>query len=93
MTATRARSDDEALLARGGGCRVLGRCAAVASPSQGQAAARRLISEGRVSTLLVEEINKIKSAYGRMNLDDLVARVYREYPAFTEKSQIRSRYF
>ena len=60
---------------------------------QGQAAVRRLISEGRISTFLVEEIKKIKSAYGRMNLDDLVARVYREYPAFTEKSQIRSRYF
>jgi uncharacterized protein YwgA len=61
--------------------------------AEGQRAVQRLIEEGRVSSLLVEGIRKIKSTYGRMDLDELVGRVYREYPRFAEASQIRGRYF
>jgi len=38
---------------------------------------------------LLEQIEKIKSRYNRMNLEDLMRSVYNDYPQFTERSRIR----
>jgi uncharacterized protein YwgA len=58
----------------------------------GHDAVQRLLQEARISPVLLDEIRKIKVTFGRMNLDQLIRRVYADYPQYTEKSQIRDRY-
>jgi len=59
---------------------------------RGHEAVQRLVQEARVTSVLVDEIRKIKATFGRMNLDQLVQRVYTDYPQYTEKSHIKDRY-
>lgn len=41
---------------------------------------------------IIEMIEKIVEEYGSLTLDELLFRVYHEYPEFTEKSLIKDRY-
>ena len=60
---------------------------------QGQAAVQRLLADKRIPPILVEEIRKVKTVYGKLSLDKLIGLVYSQWPEFTEKSEIKSRYF
>ncbi len=59
---------------------------------RGREAVRRLADEARVSSILMQEIGKVKVMYGRMPLNQLIDRVYHDYPEYTEKSEIKNRY-
>jgi len=60
--------------------------------TKGREAVRRLADEARISAILMEEIRRIKVTYGRIPLQQLMDRVYHEYPEYTEKSEIKNRY-
>jgi uncharacterized protein YwgA len=60
---------------------------------EGQTAVERLLTDKRIPPILVEEIRRVKTVYGRLSLDKLIGLVYREWPEFTEKSEIKGRYF
>jgi len=55
----------------------------------GHKSVQRLVKTGRLASLLYEEIDRIKTNYGKVSLMDLVERVYKEYPKFTERSEIK----
>lgn len=57
--------------------------------AKGHEAVLRLKESGRVPSLLIDEIESLKRSYGRMNLKDLIERVYKQYPQYTMKSEIK----
>lgn len=59
---------------------------------EGQTAVDRLLTEGRVSRVLVEEVDRIKRFFGRLRLEQLIERVYKDYPEYTDKSEIKDRF-
>ena len=57
--------------------------------SEGHAAAERLRRSSRQYEQLFGKISELRQDWDAPDLNDLVARVYEEYPEFTEKSLIR----
>lgn len=58
----------------------------------GVALLSRLLSQGRLSRPLFDEIQKVKVTYGRLALDKLIRQVYAQYPSYTGESLIRDRF-
>jgi hypothetical protein len=46
----------------------------------------------KIPSEIIKMIEKIIEEYGSLNLDDLLFRVYNEYPEFAEKSLIKNKY-
>lgn len=53
---------------------------------------KKITSENRVSALFINEIRKIANGLGKMPLNKLIELVYKEYPDYTTKSLIKSKY-
>jgi uncharacterized protein YwgA len=61
--------------------------------AKGRAAVERLITSERIPPRLLQGVETVKKTYGRLPLDDLIRRVYQDYPDYTDLSVVKDRYF
>ncbi|TFH00133.1 MAG: hypothetical protein E4H14_20000 [Candidatus Thorarchaeota archaeon] len=59
---------------------------------KGRDAVNRTLDSEPALTRVMDEISRIKKSYGRISLEELVSKVYRQYPEYTDKSEIRERF-
>lgn len=59
---------------------------------KGQTAVQRMLDGGHIPRVLFEAIEKVKTKFNHLDLDELLSKVYNEYPEYAEQSLIRDRY-
>lgn len=59
---------------------------------KGEQVVKNIISGKKIPVNIVNEIKKIASGFGKLPLNKLIELVYKEYPDYTGKSLIKSKY-